>query len=59
MTQLDADEPPIYECWVNEGDGIVRHRDGRSMTREAFEAAFPDAETFTLNLFDKELPSRS
>jgi hypothetical protein len=39
------------EVWINEGDGIVRHRSGRVMTKEAFDAAFPHARHISLNLF--------
>lgn len=58
IRQLDANEPPTYGCWVDEGDGIVRHSDGRSMTREAYKAAFPDAEMIRFKIFDKELSGR-
>jgi hypothetical protein len=58
IKKLDANEPSIYECWVDEGDGILRHQDGRSMTREAFKAASPDSKTIRLKIFDKELPRR-
>jgi hypothetical protein len=45
--------PPEFDLWVNEGDGILRNRDGRTMTADAFDAAFPDSETIRLNLFEK------
>lgn len=45
---------PRVEVWVKEGDGIVRHRSGRVMTKEAFDAAFPHARHITLNLFGEK-----
>lgn len=42
--------PPKFEFWVDEGDGYLRKKDGTTMTREAFEAAFPNAIKFKLNL---------
>jgi hypothetical protein len=56
IAKLGANEP--HELWIDEGDGILRHRDGRSMTREAFEAAFPDAETIRLKIFDRDIRRR-
>ncbi len=58
FAKLGANEPQISELWVDRGDGILRHRDGRSMTREEFETAFPDARKITLKIFDKELVHR-
>jgi hypothetical protein len=43
--------PPRSECWVNSGDGLLRHKDGRTMTQEAFDAAFPNAQKITLDIF--------
>ena len=45
--------PSKFELWVNEGDGYLRHKDGRIMTREAFDAAFPNARKITLDIFGK------
>jgi hypothetical protein len=42
--------PPRFEFWVDEGDGYLRKKDGTTMTREAFEAAYPNAIKFKLNL---------
>jgi CO dehydrogenase/acetyl-CoA synthase delta subunit len=44
---------PEVEMWINEGDGLMRSRTGKVTTREAFEAAFPNARRFTLDIFDK------
>lgn len=54
LARLEAKEnigPPKYEFWVSAGDGLVRNRDGRTMTQEAFDAAFPNARNFTLDIF--------
>jgi hypothetical protein len=56
LTRLEAKEnigPPKFECWVNEGDGYLRSEDGRIMTREAFDAACPNARKITLDIFKK------
>jgi hypothetical protein len=58
QSKLGANASSTGGLWVDGGDGILRHRDGRSMTREAFEAAFPDAKTIRLKIFDKELSDR-
>ena len=41
---------PKVDIWINEGDGLVRNRDGAVMTQEAFDAAFPKAVKITLAL---------
>jgi hypothetical protein len=56
LARLEAWEnvgPPKFECWVDAGDGHLRHKDGRIMTREAFDAAFPNAKKITLDIFEK------
>lgn len=61
LTGLEANGnvgPPKFEFWVDEGDGYLRKKDGTTMTREAFEAAFPNATKFKLNL-DPLPPERS
>jgi hypothetical protein len=45
--------PPKFECWVDAGDGYLRNNDGVTMTREAFDAAFPNARKITLDIFKK------
>ena len=55
LAQLEAKEnigPPRFEVWVNAGDGYLRNQAGMTMTREAFDAAFPDARKVTLNIFE-------
>lgn len=42
---------PKFEVWVDEGDGYLRNKDGATMTREVFDAAFPDARPFMLDIF--------
>jgi hypothetical protein len=42
MATLGTNEPEIHEFWFDEGDGILRNHDGRSMTLEELEAAFPN-----------------
>jgi hypothetical protein len=42
---------PKFELWVNEGDRLVHHPTGRSMTRKAFYAAFPNVRRITLDVF--------
>jgi hypothetical protein len=44
--------PPKFECWVNAGDGYLRNNDGVTMTRDAFDAAFPNARKIKLNIFE-------
>ena len=46
---------PEIEVWVNEGNGLLRNRAGDVMTREAFDAAFPNARTITLDIFNKRV----
>jgi hypothetical protein len=41
---------PKFNVWINKGDGLLRNRDGAAMTQEAFDAAFPNAIKFTLNI---------
>ena len=48
-------DEPICETWVDEGDGVLRGPSGQTMTHAEFDAAFPDAEEITLNIFDKQL----
>jgi hypothetical protein len=45
--------PPKFEFWVNKGDGYLRNKDGTTMTRDAFDAAFPNAIKIKLDIFDK------
>jgi len=40
-----------FELWVNEGDGLLRNGAGQVMTRNAFDAAFPNARRIKLNIF--------
>ena len=44
--------PPKFECWVDAGDEYLRNKDGVTMTRSAFDAAFPDARKIKLNIFN-------
>jgi hypothetical protein len=44
--------PPRFELWVDEGGGILKTRDGKSMTRDAFDAAFPNAIKIKLAIFE-------
>jgi hypothetical protein len=44
---------PKFQVWVNEGDGLLRSREGRVMTQEAFDKAFPNARKMKLNIFEK------
>jgi hypothetical protein len=56
VARLEAKEnigSPKFQLWVNEGDGYLRNKDGMTMTREAFDAAFPNATKVTLNIFQK------
>jgi hypothetical protein len=56
LARLEAKEnidPPKFQLWVNEGDGCLRNKDGTIMTREAFDAAFPNARKMTLDIFEK------
>jgi hypothetical protein len=46
---------PQCETWVDGGDGLLRTRSGKVMTREAFDATFPNARKIKLNIFDREL----
>ena len=43
---------PKIEVWVNEGNELLRNRAGDVMKREAFDAAFPNARKFKLNVFE-------
>jgi hypothetical protein len=43
---------PKIDIWVNEGNGLLHNRAGDVMTREAFDAAFPNARKIKLNIFD-------
>ncbi len=55
LAWLEAKEnigPPKFEVWVNAGDGYLRNQAGMTMTREAFDVAFPDAREFTLDIFE-------
>ena len=47
---------PKIDVWINEGDGLVRNRDGAAMTQEAFDAAFPKAIKITLDIGDISNP---
>jgi hypothetical protein len=42
---------PKFEVWINEGDGLLRGPTGQVMTQEAFNAEFPNARRFTLDIF--------
>jgi hypothetical protein len=44
--------PEFEEVWVDAGDGYLRNQAGMTMTREAFDMAFPDAIKLTMNLFE-------
>jgi hypothetical protein len=44
---------PNIEIWINDGDRHVHHPTGRAMTHEAFQAAFPNARRFTLDIFEE------
>jgi hypothetical protein len=51
---------PVFDLWIDEGDGLLRQSTGEDstgqvMTREAFNAAFPDAKKIRLNIFDKQI----
>jgi hypothetical protein len=46
---------PKFELWINEGGGLLRNPDGRTMTRQDFDTAFPDATKFTLDIFNEPL----
>jgi hypothetical protein len=46
---------PKVEIWINEGERHVHSPTGRTMTHEAFQAAFPNARRFTLDIFGKGL----
>ncbi len=56
LTQLEVKKnisPPKYRLWVSDAaGGLLRNSDGRTMTREAFDKAFPNAKKFRLNIFD-------
>ena len=45
--------PPKVEIWINDGNKHVHPPTGRVLTHEAFNAAFPNAKRFTLNIFEK------
>jgi hypothetical protein len=42
---------PKIAMWLSEGDGLVRGPEGEMMTREAFDAAFPNVKRITLDIF--------
>jgi hypothetical protein len=42
---------PRIELWINDGHGLLHNPSGQVLTREAFDAAFPNARKFTLNIF--------
>jgi hypothetical protein len=44
--------PPKFECWVDAGDGYLRNKDGATMARDAFDAAYPKARKIKLNIFE-------
>ena len=46
---------PRVEIWINDGDRHIHPSTGRAMTHEAFRAAFPNARSFTLDIFQKGL----
>jgi len=53
LAWLEAKEnisPPKFEFWLDAGDGYLRNKDGMRMTRQAFDAAFPNARKITLNI---------
>jgi hypothetical protein len=54
IAKLGANAPRIVETWIDEGDGILRHQDGRSMTQAEFKAAFPDAIEIRFKIFDSD-----
>jgi hypothetical protein len=49
------DGTPGVEIWINDGERLVHRPTGRTMTHEAFQAAFPAARPFTLDIFGKGL----
>jgi len=48
-----------FELFINQGDGLLRNRTGQVMTREAFDAAFPNARRITLDIFGDRLNGES
>jgi hypothetical protein len=42
---------PKFEIWLNTDDGYLRNKEGMTLSREAFDAAFPNARKFTLDIF--------
>jgi hypothetical protein len=41
---------PKFEFWVDAGEGYLQKKDGTTMTRAAFDAAFPNARKIKLNI---------
>jgi len=44
---------PNVEVWLEKGDGYLRKKDGTTMTRQAFDAAFPNAMKITLDISEQ------
>jgi len=43
--------PPKFRFWLDKGDGYLRNNDGITMSRQDFDAAFPNARKFKLDIF--------
>jgi hypothetical protein len=52
LARLEAKNigPPTVEVWLDKDDGYLRKNDGTTMTRQAFDAAFPNALKMTLDI---------
>jgi hypothetical protein len=56
LARLEAKQnigSPQVEVWLDKGDGYLRKNDGTTMTREAFDAAFPNAMKVTLDISEQ------
>ena len=48
--------PPGFEVWIDDGSGLLCSGEGDTMTKEAYDAAYPDSIPVTVSMGDKRLP---